>query len=120
MNGQSYLLEIYDADSDEFTGPNPILMKGCGVINGPENTQYFVLEAEQDVFSNGTNINQLAVRAHYNGDTIDKLLDSVTTVGIALLKDDVDVNESKKYGFDDFIFWKVGKIKPRTNGVSKG
>ncbi len=45
MNGQSYLLEIYDAE--EFNGPNPLLVKGKGVVDGPDHTQYFMVEAMQ-------------------------------------------------------------------------
>ncbi len=115
MSDQSYLLEIYDAD--EFKGPNPLLMTSKGVINGPENTQYLILETQQNASSNGNSISQLAVRAHYNGDTISRIQESVSTVGIAFLKEEIEMESSRDYGFEDFIFWKVGKINPKSNGA---
>lgn len=111
MSDQSYLLEIYDADG--FNGPNPLLVKGKGVVKGPENTKYFIIEAQQDACSEGNHINQLALRAHYNEDSMEKLLGSVTTVGIALFKENGAADLTRNYGFNDFIFWKVGKITPK-------
>jgi len=111
MSDQAYLLEIYDADG--FDGPNPLLMKSKGVIKGPENTEYLILELQQDASADGQNLSQLAVRTHYNGDTVNKLLQSVTTVGIALFNEKADEELDRDYNFNDFIFWKVGKIQPK-------
>ncbi len=111
MTEHNYLLEIYDAE--EFNGPNPLTATGMGIINGPENTQYFIVETHKKIQPNGQQINHLALRAHYGEDSIDKVTGSVTTVGIALMKPGQEINTDKTYGFDDFIFWKVGKLHPQ-------
>jgi len=105
----SYILEIYDAE--EYTGPNPIRVKGMGIINGPENRQYFVVEPDQQIIAGRLTTNHFAVRAHYD-DSINQVTDSVTTVSIVLLKNDnIDIDHT--YNFNDLKFWKVGKLSPR-------
>ncbi len=112
----NHLLEIYDAE--EFAGPNPISVTGLGIIKGPENTHYYVIETSDKIQPNGRPITQLALRAHYGGDHIDQVKESVCTVGIAIMKSDCKLDAGKVYGFDDFIFWKVGKLHPK-NGIEK-
>lgn len=108
----SYLLEIYDAEG--YQGPNPVRVTGKGIVRGPENTEYFVLESAEKILADHEEIHRFAVRAHYRSDSINKLTDNTCTVGIALMPNHAKYFDmTKAYGFDDFIFWKVGKIQPK-------
>jgi len=111
MSFSSYVLEIYDAE--DYVGPNPVRVTGMGIINGPENSQYFVIEPDHEIVTSKRTTNQLAVRAHYDGDPISHVTDSVATVGIALLSADSEIDSEHTYNFNDLKFWKVGKISPR-------
>lgn len=106
----SYVLEIYDAD--DYNGPNPVKVKGMGIINGPENSQYFVVQPDQEMVSGRLN-SHFAVRAHYDEDSISHVTDNVTTVSIILLSDDCAIDANHTYNFSDLKHWKVGKISPR-------
>ncbi|VAW77449.1 hypothetical protein MNBD_GAMMA12-1461 [hydrothermal vent metagenome] len=106
----SYVLEIYD--TDDYTGPNPIKVKGLGIIKGPENSQYFVVTPDQNIVSDSVSSHYFAIRAHYNQDSIDHVTDSVTTVSIVILEDS-NIDTDHIYNFNDLKFWKVGKISPR-------
>jgi len=108
MTQSSYMLEIYD--TEDYSGPNPVHVTGTAIIKGPENSRYFVLEPQQQMAIGEFTASHLAVRAHYDGDPINHITDSVATVGIALLTSKLDVDHT--YNFNDLKLWKVGKISP--------
>jgi len=107
MTEKTHMLEIYDLDDNE---PNPILLEGQFIVRGPESSQYYILKPCEPLQIDGHAIVTLAIRPHYDGDPIANAIDSICTVGIALPGDDISFQEGKTYGFNDFIFWKVGKI----------
>jgi hypothetical protein len=113
MSEKSHLLEIYDTEG--YEGPNPVHVTGIGVVHGPERSQYYLVKPDEEVRIEGNNVTQLAVRPHYDGDSIENAVDSICTVGIALTNPETDYTEQKTFGFLDFIFWKVGKIHPNHN-----
>lgn len=110
MSENSHLLEIYD--TEDYEGPNPLHVVGIGVVNGPERSQYYLIKPLEEIKIQGKLVTQLAVRPHYDGDSIDNAVESMCTVGIALTNPETDYTEKKTFGFLDFIFWKVGKINP--------
>ena len=105
-----HLLELYDAE--DFNGPNPIHVTGVGVVNGPENAKYYVIQLLEPILLEQVMVSQLAIRPHYDGDSVNRAIESVCTVGIAFGKPNQDYVPGDKYGFDDFKLWKVGKIHP--------
>lgn len=111
MDKKTHLLEIYDADG--YDGPNPLKVTGIGTVHGPENCEYYLVAPAQTV-SNGSGdpIERLALRCHYDGDRIERAVDSTCTVGIALTRPELSYDPEQRYGFSDFSFWKVGKIQP--------
>ena len=111
MSYSSYILEIYD--TEDYSGPNPVKVTGVGIIKGPENSQYLVIEPDEQIMAGTSRSRQLAVRAHYDGDPISHVTDSVATVGIALLSGERELDTDRIYNFNDLKFWKVGKISPR-------
>ena len=108
-NNKVHMLEIYDLD--DYVGPNPIRLEGQFVVRGPEGSQYYILKPNEVILLEGRSINCVAVRPHYEGDPISNVLESICTVGIALPCNGVGYEEGVTYGFNDFVFWKVGKIK---------
>ncbi len=112
MTTRNHLLEIYDADG--YRGPNPVKVHGIGLVHGPEGQQYYVLEPDETVYCNDNVVTQLAVRCHY-GDPAERMEDSTCTVGIALSPSGKPYEIGQQYGFSDFVFWRVGKIR-RCNG----
>lgn len=110
MGNKMHLLELYDAE--DFDGPNPIHVTGVGVVNGPENAKYYVIQLLEPIQLEQIMITQLAIRPHYDGDAVDRAIESVCTVGITFGKPDQYYVPGDKYGFDDFRLWKVGKIHP--------
>jgi hypothetical protein len=115
MTNTSHLLEVYDME--DYAGPNPIRVVGIGMVRGPENRQYYVLETAEPVNCDQNSAKQLAVLPHYQGDCCSKILSSVCTVSIALAKPGQTFVPDEKYGFSDFCFWKVGKIHPLNASV---
>lgn len=113
VSTKMHMLEVYDADN--LDGPNPIHVRGVYTVRGPESSQYYILEPTEAIRINGADVEQLAIRPHYEGDRIDKAVESVCTVGIALAKPGHTYEADHNYGFADFCFWKVGKIHP-SNG----
>lgn len=105
-----HLLELYDAE--DYSGPNPIHVTGVGVVSGPENAEYYVIQLAEPIQLNNESVTQLAIRPHYDGDSVDRAIDSVCTVGITIGKPNQDYIPGYKYGFEDFKLWKVGKIHP--------
>lgn len=105
---KTYLLEIYDVE--DYDGPNPVHVSCTGFIHGPERSQYCILQPD-DRFT-GLPFAQLAVRPHYDGDKINRAVESVCTVSISLPASGVTYSPGERYGFADFEFWKVGKIHP--------
>lgn len=103
-----YLLEIYD-DAGDYEGPNPLHVTCLGFVHGPERARYCVL---QPLPSPDTAPIQLAIRPHYEADKIDRIIESVCTVSISTAREGVTFTPDERYGFADFVFWKVGKIHP--------
>lgn len=110
MNGKAHVLEIYDTEN--YEGPNPVRVTGRFIVRGPERTQYYILEPQEPMRYEGADIQILAVRPHYEGDSITNAVESMCTVGIALTRPDTAFEEGSNYGFNDFIFWRVGKMHP--------
>jgi len=110
MTGKMHILEIYD--TEDYTGPNPVKLTGQFVVHGPENSQYYILKPVEPLELDGLEIDCLAVRPHYDGDPINNAVESICTVGIARPHNGESYQEGITYGFNDFIFWKVGKINP--------
>jgi len=110
MTNKTHTLEVYDLD--DYVGPNPIRLNGQFIVRGPEGSQYFILNTTEPVQFEDLQINCLAIRPHYDGDPIANAIDSVCTVGIALPNNGTVFMEGEVYGFNDFVFWKVGKINP--------
>lgn len=105
-----HLIEIYDAEG--YVGPNPLRVTGSCRVRGPEGSKYYVVTPALEVVDdNGQVIRQMAVRPHYDGDSIDRATDSTCTVGIALAPPGKMFEDGNQYGFADFCFWRVGKIK---------
>ncbi len=109
MSGNSHLLELYDAD--DYTGPNPLRATGQGVVWGPEGIKYYILEPDEPLYIDDHTYSQLAVRPNYDGDSIDCPVKSTCTVGIAYSRPGEIFTPGELYGFKDFCFWTVGKIK---------
>lgn len=116
LTNRNYFLEIYD--SDTYEGPNPLEVSGVGLVSGPEHSQYLILKPTQPIQADELSIAQLAVRPHYDGDSIDHAVYSICTVGIAIGKPGATYEPGECYGFADFCFWKVGKITPANHGHS--
>jgi hypothetical protein len=110
MTAKDHLLEFYDLDG--YTGPNPLRATGIGTVRGPEGSEYYVLKPAEAITVGDQTVNQLAVRPHYKGDRIDRAVNSICTVGIALAKPGTAYEIGRQYGFADFCFWTVGKIHP--------
>jgi hypothetical protein len=110
MSNNTYTLEIYD--DEDYAGPNPVHLIGQFVVRGPEGTQYYVLKPSTPLMLDGRELSCLAIRPHYDGDPINNAIESNCTVGIALPANGTGYKEGVTYGFNDFVFWKVGKIKP--------
>lgn len=110
MNNKIYMLEIYD--DEDYSGPNPVKLVGQFIVRGPEGSQYYILKPHEPVELEGKPVGCLAIRPHYDGDPINNAIQSICTVGIALPKNGADYEEGGTYGFNDFVFWKVGKINP--------
>lgn len=110
MSEKTHLLEIYDAE--DYQGPNPLHVTGVGVVEGPEHSKYYVIELDNPIQCENRCIRQLALRPHYDGDPIDRTTGSVCTVGIAFAKPGANYVPGQQYGFKDFCFWSVGKIRP--------
>lgn len=116
MEKKVHLLEIYDADG--WQGPNPLKVTGLYTVHGPESCDYYVVAPVEPVCdSNGAPIHQLALRTHYDRDGIQRAMDSTCTVGITLARDGHRYEPDQRYGFTDFLFWKVGKIQPCAGGA---
>lgn len=109
MSTKAHLLEVYDAD--DFTGPNPLRLTGLGTVWGPEGVKYYILEMPEPLIVDDRSITQLAVRPNYDSDSIDCPINSTCTVGIAFSRPGEVFTPGELYGFKDFCFWHVGKIK---------
>lgn len=115
MDKKIHLLEIYDADG--YDGPNPLKVTGICTVHGPENCEYYLVTPAQTVTNgSGEPIDRLALRCHYDSDRIERAMDSTCTVGIALTRPELSYDPEQRYGFNDFNFWKVGKIQPCNGG----
>jgi hypothetical protein len=110
MTNKVHMLEIYDLDN--YAGPNPVKLEGQFIVHGPEGSQYYILKPNDALLLDGRCINCIAIRPHYDGDPIANAMESICTVGIALPCNGSDYQEGTTYGFNDFNFWKVGKINP--------
>jgi len=110
MTDKVYMLEIYD--DEDYIGPNPVKLTGQFVVRGPEGSQYYILKPQETLQLEGRTIDCLAIRPHYDGDPINNAIESICTVGIALPSNGSAYQEGITYGFNDFVFWKVGKINP--------
>jgi hypothetical protein len=110
---KTYMLEIYDAD--DYSGPNPLHVTCVGFVHGPERTQYCIVEPLSDAEHTPPAI-QLAVRPHYDGDSINRTTQDVCTVSISMARSGLTYVAGERYGFNDFELWKVGKIHPPTEG----
>jgi len=109
MVTNSHLLELYDTDN--YSGPNPIRVSGLGVVWGPEGVKYYIVKMREPLDVDDQSIIQLAVRPHYDGDSIDNPINSTCTVGIAYSRPGCIFIPGEQYGFKDFCFWRVGKIQ---------
>ena len=110
MTETMHMLEIYDLD--DYSGDNPVMLSGQFIVNGPEGRKYYILNLNNAIEYENQQISRVAIRPHYDGDAIVKVIESICTVEIALPSNDTDYQEGKGYGFNDFVFWKVGKINP--------
>jgi len=110
MVDKLHSLEIYDLEN--YSGPNPIRLTGQFVVRGPEGSQYYILNTTEPVELDDRKVEYFAIRPHYDGDPIANAIDSACTVGIALPNNGTVFMEGEVYGFNDFVFWKVGKINP--------
>lgn len=110
MGKKMHLLELYD--TEDYNGPNPIHVTGVGVVSGPENAEYYVIQLAEPIQLDKEEISQLAIRPHYDSDSVDRAIDGVCTVGITIGKPNQAYIPGYKYGFEDFKLWKVGKIHP--------
>jgi len=110
MTKTMHMLEIYDLD--DFTGDNPVILSGNFIVFGPEGRKYYILNLVHPIEYEEQQVSRVAIRPHYDGDPIVKVIESICTVEIALPGSDTDYQEGKGYGFNDFVFWKVGKINP--------
>jgi hypothetical protein len=108
MNDTEHLLEIYDAD--DYDGPNPLRLRGCFIVHGPENARYFITKPTEPMKYNGYPIEQLALRMRYDGDNIENALTGTCTVLVNLAPEDCTYEEGSCYGFDDFRFWHAGRL----------
>lgn len=107
---KQHILEIYDVEEDPV--PSAVKVEGVGVVFGPEGSKYYILRTEEPLPIGGMAITQLAVRPHYEGDPVERASESVCTVGIAYAPGGSGYAPGEQYGFNDFVFWRVGKICP--------
>ncbi|HHJ14293.1 MAG TPA: hypothetical protein ENJ79_07930 [Gammaproteobacteria bacterium] len=107
---QEHILEIYEPY--EYDGQNPVPAHGIAVLRGPGRDQYYLLHVDQPMRYHSETLHQLVVMPHYNGDKIDRAVNSTCTVNIARVRDGVDLSERERLSFEDFERWGVGKISP--------
>lgn len=104
------MLEIYDLE--DYLGDNPVILVGQYIVYGPEGRKYYILDLTHEIEYEQQKVSCVAIRPHYDGDLITKVIESICTVEIALPSNGTRFEEGGSYGFNDFIYWKVGKINP--------
>ncbi|GMQ87824.1 MAG: hypothetical protein BMS9Abin08_1034 [Gammaproteobacteria bacterium] len=106
--GEQHVLEVYEPY--EYKGQNPLTVEGVTVLKGPMRDNYYLLRLDTPVEYDHEMIEMLLVLPHYNGDEIDRAVNSTCTVNIARVPCDSDIADKTRVSFEDFQRWGVGKI----------
>jgi len=108
MGEQQHVLEVYEPY--EYEGQNPLTVEGVTVLAGPMRDNYYLLRLDTPIEYDHEMIELLLVLPHYNGDKIDRAVNSTCTVNISRVPNDSDLASKDSVSFDDFQRWGVGKI----------
>jgi len=108
MTKQQDMPEVYEPYN--FHGDNPMHADGLGVVVGPVRDNYYLVSLEQPFQINGDPVRHILLQPHYNGDKIDRAVNSTCTVNIGHVINGMAPDHIDKLAFDDFERWGVGKI----------
>ena len=110
MNDQHHFLEVYEPY--EYTGQNPLNVSGVAVLTGPMRDNYYLLRLDTPFEYEQETVELLLVLPRYNGDKIDRAVNSCCTVNIVRVPPGSDLEQRTSVSFEDFTRWGVGKISP--------
>ena len=110
MTLQHHVLEIYEPY--EYSGENPLNVEGVAVLHGPSREKYYLLRVQAPFEVEHEKVEQVLILPRYNGDKIDRAVNSSCTVNIARVPVGTDLHDRTRINFDDFLSWGVGKISP--------
>ena len=110
MTMQHHVLEIYEPY--EYAGENPLNVEGVAILPGPTREKYYLLRVVTPFSVDQEMVEQVLILPRYNGDKIDRAVDSSCTVNIARVPAGIHLDDRTKISFEDFERWGVGKISP--------
>ncbi len=116
MSDYRHLLEVYEPY--EYEGPNPVHVRGGGVLRGPNGASYYLLHIDGIMELDETAVMQLLILPRYNGDKIERAKESCCTVNIARVLPGIMLGPDAAFAYTDIMHWGVGKIVP-TNGSAR-
>lgn len=109
MNGRSYIIDFYD--SRHYQGPTPV--RGFGVcLLGENGSQQFLINLERELVAGETPFSQILASTSYEGDPIERLLDSSCTVNIHIVTTATPLDENSHPEDGQSQFLCNGKISP--------
>ena len=110
MTDKMHVLEVYEPY--EYEGENPLTVAGVTILAGPMRDNYYLLRLDKPFDFEQEKVEMLLVLPRYNGDKIDRAVDSSCTVNIARVPEGAELEDKSSVGFEDFQRWGVGKISP--------
>lgn len=113
MANATHVIELYEPGN--FTGHNPMHIKGVGVIRGRDRVEYFLANLVEPFDCDGDHVEQIVLQPRYYGDKIQRAEKDLCTISILRVRPDVSLNVDSTLDFSSIIKWGCGKITPIRN-----
>jgi len=105
----------------EFSGPEgkrEFIVEGLGIIQGPNaknwGKEFYLVNVQTQFKMDGETVEQFICSPRYEGDTMDMIINSECTVGIARVKEGVLFNLNSPVEQDKVVYCAIGSIKQNT------
>ncbi|MBW2431081.1 MAG: hypothetical protein JRF56_19160 [Deltaproteobacteria bacterium] len=102
-------------DFEHPSATNTFTVYGVGVIPGPDKPNYashfFLVNVDNPFIMGGELVKQLVCAPRYEGDTMEMVVHSKCTVGIARVKSEFSLENTSTVNPEEIVYCAVGFIK---------